>query len=102
MRKIYVYAGYYELFVSSKPMAAPFMYQAEFGTVSEAEKWLDENFDTENDTVYYERSIYDESRLADYPYEDFEAEYYKFDIDAEGTMCYASGDTVQFYDFESC
>jgi hypothetical protein len=102
MRKIYVYAGYHELFVSSKPMAAPFMYQAEFDTVSEAEEWLDENFDTVNDTVYYERSIYDESRLADYPYEDFEAEYYKFDIDEEGTMCYASVDTVQFYDFKLC
>lgn len=101
MRKIYVYAGYYELFVSSKPLAAPFMYQAEFDTVSEAEEWLDENFDTKNDTVYYERPIYDESRLAGYPYDEADAERYKFDIDEDGTMCYASGDTVQFYDFES-
>ena len=88
MRKIYVYAGYYELFVSSKPMAAPYMYQAEFNTVSEAEKWLDENFDTENDTVFYERPLYDESRLAEYLLDEEEAEYYKFDIGENGEMIY--------------
>lgn len=88
MRKIYVYAGYYELFVSSKPMAAPYMYQAEFDTVSEAEEWLDENFDTENDTVFYERPIYDESRIAECLLDEEEAEYYKFDIGENGEMIY--------------
>ena len=90
MRKIYVYAGYYELFVSSKRLAPPFMYQAEFSTVSEAEKWLDENFDTENDTVFYERSIYDESRLADYPLDEENAKPYKFDVGENGEMIYES------------
>lgn len=90
MRKIYVYAGYYKLklFVSSKPLAAPLTYQAEFDTVSEAEKWLDENFDTEDDTVYYERSIYDESRLADYPLDEENAEFYKFDVGENGEIIY--------------
>lgn len=98
MRKIYVYAGYYELFVSSKPMAAPFMYQADFDTVSEAEEWLDENFDTVNHTVFYERPLYDESRLAgcildDYSFDEESAENYKFDLNENGEM---------IYEIESC
>lgn len=88
MRKIYVYAGYYELFISSKHLAPPFTYQAEFDTVSEAEEWLDENFDTENDTVFYERSIYTESRLADYPLDNESAEAYKFNVGENGEMIY--------------
>ena len=88
MRKIYVYAGYYELFITSKRLAPPFMYQAEFDTVSEAEKWVDENFDTENDTIYYERSIYDESRIAECLFDEEKAEFYKFDIVKNGEMIY--------------
>jgi hypothetical protein len=74
-------------------MAAPYMYQAEFGTVSEAEEWLDENFDTVNDTVFYERPLYDESRLAgyildDYPLHEESAKNYKFDLNENGEMIY--------------
>lgn len=81
-----VYAGYYELFVSTSTLSSPFMWQGEFDTIEEAEAFLDENFDTENDTVYYERSIYGQSRLAENWFDEEETETLRFDVTHNGDV----------------
>ena len=81
-----VYAGYYELFISTSTLNRPFMWQGEFNTIEEAEAFLDENFDTENDSVFYERSIYGQSRLAECALDDEEAEIYRFDVTSNGDV----------------
>ena len=91
---IYVYAGYYELYVSSKPMAEPYMYQGEFETVYDAELFLDKNFDTDNDTVYYERPLIEDSRIYWFyaPLKDDDdkdvIENYTFDLNENGEIVY--------------
>ena len=84
--KIYVYAGYYELYVSPKQIAKPFLLQGVFESVEDAEIFLDANFDTENDTVYYERSIFSDSRISFLDDIEDEAEKYKFDVDDNGNI----------------
>lgn len=84
--KIYVYAGYYELYVSPKQIAKPFLLQGVLESVEDAEIFLDANFDTENDTVYYERSIFSESRISFLDDVEDEAEKYKFDVDDNGNI----------------
>lgn len=81
-----VYAGYYELFVSTSTLSSPFMWQGEFDTIEEAEAFLDENFDTENDPVFYEGSIYGQSRLAEYAFDEEEAERLRFDVTPNGDV----------------
>jgi hypothetical protein len=81
-----VYAGYYELFISTSTLNRPFMWQGEFNTIEEAEAFLDENFDTENNSVFYERSIYGQSRLAECALDDEEAEIYRFDVTSDGDV----------------
>ena len=83
---IYVYAGYYELYVSPKQLAKPFLLQGVLESVEDAEIFLDANFDTENDTVYYERSIFSESRISFLDDVEDEAEKYKFDVDDNGNI----------------
>ena len=89
---IYAYAGYYELFISSKPMAMPLTFQGKFETVQEAEEFLDKNFDTEYDTVYYERSLIKDSRIYGLylPVLDDDdvsvIENYTFDLDENGEI----------------
>lgn len=84
--KIYVYAGYYELYVSPKQIAKPFLLQGVLESVEDAETFLDANFDTENDTVYYERSIFSESRISFLDDIEDEGEKYKFDVDDNGNI----------------
>ena len=83
---IYVYAGYYVLYVSPKQLAKPFLLQGVLESVEDAEIFLDANFDTENDTVYYERSIFSESRISFLDDVEDEAEKYKFDVDDNGNI----------------
>lgn len=45
MRKIKVYAGYYELYITDKDMSDQFVLVAEFDTVPEAENYVDETQD---------------------------------------------------------
>ena len=92
MRKIFVYAGYYELFISASTLNRPFMWQGEFDTIEEAEAFLDENFDTENCSVFYERSIYGQSRLAECAFDEEEAELYRFDITPDGLVLQATNE----------
>lgn len=84
--KIYVYAGYYEMYVSQKQIAKPFLLQGVFESVEDAEIFLDANFDTENDTVYYERSIFSDSRISFLDDVEDDAEKYKFDVDDNGNI----------------
>lgn len=51
--KFYVYAGYYELFISSEPMPEPYMYQAEFDNLDEAINFAEEW----DDTIHYCENI---------------------------------------------
>lgn len=46
MKKFYVYAGYYELYISSEEMPAPYMYQAEFDDIEKAIEYAEEWEDT--------------------------------------------------------
>ena len=80
-----VYAGYYELFVSTSTLSSPFMWQGEFDTIEEAEAFLDENFDTENDPVFYERPIFTKSRAYELLTEE-EQEEFLFDVTANGDV----------------
>lgn len=59
--RIYVYAGYYELYISSKQLAKPLMYQADFNTVEEAENFIEQNF--YDDPYYVEQPIFEQSNL---------------------------------------
>lgn len=87
-----VYAGYYELFISSTTLSGPYMFQAEFSTITECEKFLDENFDTENDPVYYERPIFTQSRAYAEFLTDEEQEKLLFDVTADGLVLQATND----------
>lgn len=90
-----VYAGYYELFVSTSTLSSPFMWQGEFDTIEEAEDFLDENFDTENDSVYYERPIFTKSRAyAEFLTEE-EQEDFLFDVTADGLILQATNEWKQ-------
>ena len=90
-----VYAGYYELFISTSTLNRPFMWQGEFDTIEEAEAFLDENFDTENDHVYYERPIFTQSRA----YAEFltieEQEELLFDVTSDGLILQATNEWKQ-------
>ena len=55
MNKIYLYAGYYELFITDKEMDAPYMYQGEFESVDEAFEFAWDNFD--EPLIHYAFSI---------------------------------------------
>ena len=90
-----VYAGYYELFVSTSTLSSPFMWKGEFDTIEEAEAFLDENFDTENDTVFYERSIYGQSRLAECALDEEDAERYRFDVTSDGDILQCTSEWKQ-------
>lgn len=75
MKKFYVYAGYYELYISSKEMPAPYMYQADFDNIEEAIKFAEEWEDTiifcENVKDDLPTDIYEFNQETDY-------EYFKF------------------------
>lgn len=87
-----VHAGYYELFVSTSTLSSPFMWQGEFDTIEKAEAFLDENFDTENDPVYYERPIFTQSRAYAEFLTDEEQEKLLFDVTADGLILQATND----------
>ena len=87
-----VYAGYYELFVSTSTLSSPFMWQGEFDTIEKAEAFLYENFDTENDPVYYERPIFTQSRAYAEFLTDEEQEKLLFDVTADGLILQATND----------
>lgn len=84
---IYVYAGYYELFVTSKKLNSPFLLQGFFKTVKEAETFIAHNFDVD-DNIYYERSLYSQSEYAETLsfLSDVETERYKIDITDDGDV----------------
>ena len=74
-KKFYVYAGYYELYISSEPMPAPYMYQAEFETINEAIEYAEEW----DDTIQYCENVKDDmpTMLYEILQED-NYEYFKF------------------------
>lgn len=57
MKKIKVYAGYYELFISDKDMSYKYILIGEFDTVPEAESYVDET----DDWFWIDRDLLDES-----------------------------------------
>lgn len=71
-KKYYVYAGYYELFVSSEPMPAPYILQKTFRSIDRAieyaESWGD-------NIVYCENVKYD---LPDWLYENLQDNDYEY------------------------
>lgn len=75
MRKIYVYAGYYELYITDKKMPGGFMYQAEFDSVAEAEAYVDES----DDWLWLDRDLINESG---YSWDGEDYEYHTFDFEA--------------------
>ena len=87
-----VYAGYYELFVSTSTINSPFMWQGEFDTIEEAYAFLDENFDTENDTVFYERPIFAQSRSYAAFLTEEEQDKLCFDVTSDGLVLQATAE----------
>ena len=74
-KKFYVYAGYYELYISSEPMPAPYMFQRWFWKIERAIKYA-ESWD---DTIQYCENVKDDlpTMLAEMLEQD-EYEYFKF------------------------
>ena len=87
-----VYAGYYELFISTSALSSPYMFQGEFGTIEEAEAFLDENFDTESDPIFYERKIFPQSRTYAAFLTEEEQEDMLFDVMPNGLILQAFGE----------
>lgn len=74
-KKFYVYAGYYELYISTKPMPAPYVLQRTCRTIENAIKYADSFGDN---IVYCDNVKYD---LPDYIYDalqDSDYEYFKY------------------------
>ena len=71
-RKFYVYAGYYELYISTKPMPAPYVLQRTCRTIENAIKYADSFGDN---IVYCDNVKYD---LPDYIYDALQDSDYEF------------------------
>ena len=81
-RKIYLYAGYYETFISDKDLSKyGYMLQGEFDSVVDAENFRDENFD--EDWRWIDRDLLDESGYALDPLSD-DWYMYTFEVTEEG------------------
>lgn len=87
MRKIYVYAGYYELFITGKPLSKPYALWGEFGTIEEAQDFCIDY----DDHFYIERDLFGESYFANMlSYE--EREKMTFDITEDGHVLQATNE----------
>ena len=73
MRKIYVYAGYYELYITDKEMPNQFFFQGEFDSVAEAEAYVEER----GDWLWLDRDLIEESG---YSWENEDYETHTFDF----------------------
>lgn len=73
MKKIYVYAGYYELYVTDKVMPDCFVLQGEFDSVVEAEAFAEEI----GDWLWLDRDLISESS---YSWENEDYDIHTFDF----------------------
>lgn len=74
MKKIKVYAGYYELYITDKDMSDQFVLVAEFDTVPEAENYV---YDTD-DWQWIDRDLLDES-LFSFDGDDYEIHTFDYE-----------------------
>ena len=71
-KKFYVYAGYYELYISSEPMPEAFMLQKWFRKIERAIEWAE----AWEDTIIYCENVKDD--LPDYIREVLQENNYEF------------------------
>lgn len=74
MKKIKVYAGYYELYITDKDMSDQFVLVEEFDTVPEAENYVDETLDW----LWIDRDLLDES-LFSFDGDDYEIHTFDYE-----------------------
>lgn len=74
MKRIKVYAGYYELYITDKDMSDQFVLVAEFDTVPEAENYV---YDTD-DWQWIDRDLLDES-LFSFDGDDYEIHTFDYE-----------------------
>lgn len=74
MRKIYVYAGYYELYITDKEMPNGFFFQEEFDSVADAEAYVEER----GDWLWLDRDLIEESGYS-WDNEDYETHTFDFE-----------------------
>jgi len=70
--KFYIYAGYYELYISTEPLALPRVYQTEYDDIRDAIAYCEELEDTiiycENVKDYLPDYIYEANQESNYQY----------------------------------